>query len=62
MGMRAEVIPEAPLDKRVSMAKVLTVDRNVDVASGTFGVQLEYPNPKNDVPGGLKCDVNFYEL
>ena len=62
VGMRAEVIPEAPLGKRASMAKVLIVDRNVDVASGTFGVQLEYANPEYDVPGGLKCDVNFYEI
>jgi multidrug efflux pump subunit AcrA (membrane-fusion protein) len=57
-GMRAEVIPEAPLD-RPRIAEVTEVDRVVDAASGTFAVRLELPNPKYQLPAGLKCRIRF---
>jgi RND family efflux transporter MFP subunit len=57
-GMRAEVVPEAPLD-RPRVAEVTVVDRVVDAASGTFAVRLELPNPKYQLPAGLKCRIRF---
>jgi len=38
---------------------VTIVDRMGDAASGTFGVRLSLPNPDNQIPAGLKCDLNF---
>jgi len=40
-------------------AKVKVVDRVFDAASGTYGVQLELPNPAGRIPGGLRCRVEF---
>lgn len=42
-------------------AKVTIVDKVVDAASGMFGVRLELPNPKNLIPGGVHCRVDFPE-
>jgi RND family efflux transporter MFP subunit len=58
VGMQAEVTPEAPLD-RMYEARVKAIDRLVDAASGMFGVRLELPNPKYQIPAGLKCQVRF---
>jgi len=58
IGMRAKVIPEAPIGGQYT-AEVKIVDRVVDAASGTFGVRLELPNPNNRLPAGLKCKVIF---
>ena len=58
LGMRAEVLPEAPVGG-VHAAKVSVVDRVVDAASGTFGVRLDLPNPDYTLPAGLKCRVRF---
>ena len=57
-GTTGSVRPEAPFDG-VYEAEVVIVDRVVDAASGTFGVRLELPNPKGELPGGLKCEVRF---
>jgi hypothetical protein len=35
------------------------VDSLVDAASGTFGVFLAVPNPKLDIPTGVKCRAEF---
>ena len=59
VGMNAKVIPEAPMDDQVRFAKVVIVDRSIDVASGTFGVQLELKNSDFELPSGLKCGVRF---
>ena len=59
-GMQAAVIPEIPGDE-VLVAKVRFVDGIVDSASGTFGAELELPNPDHAVPGGLRCRVRFTE-
>ncbi len=40
-------------------AQVKLVDGLIDAASGTFGVQLELPNPDRAIPAGLHCEVNF---
>jgi RND family efflux transporter MFP subunit len=58
LGMQGVVVPEHPGDK-VHAAVVTIVDRVVDSASGTFGVQLELPNPDHAIAGGLHCRVSF---
>lgn len=60
-GMSANVTPEIPQGSRYS-AKVNRVDRLIDAASGTFVVFLEMPNPKLEIPAGVKCKVVFPEL
>jgi RND family efflux transporter MFP subunit len=57
-GATARVNTEAPLSGNYT-ATVTVVDRIVDAASGTFRVRLELPNPKGDVPAGVKCTVQF---
>ena len=57
-GTRATVELEPPLAGRHE-ARVMIVDRVVDSASGTFGVRLELPNPKGDVPAGVKCRMSL---
>jgi HlyD family secretion protein len=58
VGTRGIVIPEPPLGTPREAA-VTVVDRVVDAASGTFGVRLEMPNPRYQLPAGLKCRVRF---
>jgi RND family efflux transporter MFP subunit len=58
VGSRVSVDPEPPLSGRYT-ATVTIVDRVVDSASGTFGVRLELPNPKGDIPAGVKCRARF---
>ena len=50
---------QLPVLKQTVSAKVSTVDRVIDPASGTFRVRLTLPNPRNDIPSGLRCQVNF---
>jgi RND family efflux transporter MFP subunit len=40
-------------------AKVSNVDRVIDAASGTFRVRLVLPNPKYELPSGLRCSISF---
>jgi RND family efflux transporter MFP subunit len=58
VGMRADVTVSEPV-VHVFEAKVTIVDRVVDAASGTFGMRLELPNRKYELPAGLKCRVTF---
>ncbi len=60
-GMSVEVTPEIPAKSKY-VAKVRTIDRLVNAASGTFVVFLEMPNPKLDVPAGVKCKAAFGAL
>ena len=53
-GRVVEVRPEPPFTG-VYKATVKIVDKVVDSASGTFRIRLELPNPKGDVPAGVKC-------
>lgn len=57
-GARGTVEAEAPLSGRYP-ARVTVVDRVVDSASGTFGVRLELPNPRGELPAGVRCRVSF---
>ena len=58
-GQRATVMPEAPVGGRYDTI-VKIVDRVVDAASGTFGVRLELPNRRRDLPAGVRCKVQFH--
>lgn len=57
-GMSVDVFPEIP-GKGHYAAKVKSVDRLIDAASGTFVVLLELPNPKLEIPAGVKCKATF---
>lgn len=57
-GMKVGVEPEHPVGGHY-MGKVNIIDRIVDAASGSFGVFLKVPNPKMDVPAGVKCKAEF---
>lgn len=56
-GQPAEVMPATGGPAR--RATVAVVDRVLDAGSGTFGVRLELPNPKHEVPAGARCRVQF---
>lgn len=58
VGSRADVYPESPVGGRYA-AIVTIVDQVIDAASGTIGVRLELPNPKKEIPAGLRCQVDF---
>jgi RND family efflux transporter MFP subunit len=57
-GMSVSVTPEIPVQGSYT-AKVKTIDRLIDAASGTFVVFLEMPNPKFEIPAGVKCKASF---
>jgi len=57
-GMQAQVWSEAVPGTNWE-ASVTRVDRVADVASGTYGVRLELPNPDYKVPAGLRCRIQF---
>jgi hypothetical protein len=41
---------------------VKLVDRVIDAASGTFVLFVELPNPKHEIPAGIKCRAEFQAL
>lgn len=55
-GMTGQVSPEGGGQYS---ATIKVVDRVFDAASGTYGVRLELPNPKGQLPGGIRCSVEF---
>lgn len=58
LGAHVSVTPEIQPDKTYD-AKVSSIDRIIDAASGTFVVFLNLPNPKLDMPSGVKCKADF---
>jgi len=40
-------------------ATVAVVDRVLDAGSGTFGLRLELPNPRHEIPAGARCRVRI---
>lgn len=52
------VYPAAPIGGELQ-ARIAVIDNVFDAASESFGVRLELPNPKNEVPAGLRCEVQF---
>jgi len=57
-GMSAKVALEAPVGGTYP-AKVKTVDKLIDAASGTFAAFLEMRNADLAVPAGVKCRAEF---
>ena len=57
-GMKADIRPDGGTMSPYQ-AEITVVNRLVDSATGTFGVRLEMPNPKNTLPAGLACTVYF---
>jgi RND family efflux transporter MFP subunit len=60
-GMAATIEPEIDVDGPLEV-KVTSVDRVIDVASGTFSVHLELPNPDYRIPGGQRCSLALANL
>jgi RND family efflux transporter MFP subunit len=58
LGMSVAVASEVQPEKTYT-AKVSSIDRIIDAASGTFVVFLDLPNPKLDLPSGVKCKATF---
>ena len=58
LGATVGVEPAAPIQGRFE-AKVVVVDQVFDIASGTFGVRLELPNPGARLPAGHRCRAYF---
>ncbi|WP_246438988.1 efflux RND transporter periplasmic adaptor subunit [Teredinibacter franksiae] len=58
-GMTATIKPELVIAKDSYTAEVVRVDRIIDGPSNTFGVLLSIPNPRYELPSGLKCVANF---
>ena len=59
-GMRAEVIPQEPINGRY-VAEVEVIDKVMDAASATFGVRLKLANPDQTILSGIKCGVRFLD-
>jgi membrane fusion protein, heavy metal efflux system len=57
-GMAIGVRPDLPNSQEL-MAQVSQVDRIIDSASGTFRARLSLPNPKKEIPAGVRCKANF---
>ena len=57
-GMRATIAPAAPISD-IFEARVVAFDQVFDAASGTFGVELELPNPDSVLPAGHRCILTF---
>lgn len=58
VGSEATVMPEEPIGGSFS-ATVTVVDRVLDAASGTYGVRLKLPNPRLELPAGIRCRIKF---
>jgi RND family efflux transporter MFP subunit len=57
-GMSVRVTLEPPIGGSHA-ARVKTIDRLIDAASGTFAVFLEMRNPELSIPAGVKCRAEF---
>ena len=61
IGGSVDVSPEIPVGSHYR-AKISSIDRLIDAASGTFVAILVLPNPKQDIPAGVKCKADFAVL
>ncbi|MEO6031783.1 MAG: efflux RND transporter periplasmic adaptor subunit [Burkholderiaceae bacterium] len=57
-GDHVTIRPELPGVEPVT-ATVSHVDRVLDAASNTFRVRLTLPNPRNQLPAGLRCKADL---
>ncbi len=58
VGTPAEVTPLIT-GGEVQVTNITVVDRTIDAASETFGVQLQLENSEHQIPGGIRCDIKF---
>jgi RND family efflux transporter MFP subunit len=58
IGTPAEIMPLIP-GGELRMTEVAVVDRTIDAASDTFGVQLQLENTDHAIPGGVRCNIDF---
>lgn len=58
-GMAATVVSEINSTTTYT-ATISSIDRIVDAASGTFVVFMDLPNPKLDLPAGVKCKATLH--
>lgn len=58
VGDAVTVVPEAPFGRTLG-SHVKTVDRVIDAAAGTFGVVVELPNGRSELPGGIRCKLTL---
>lgn len=58
IGTPAEVTPLIP-GGGMRVTEVVVVDRTIDAASDTFGVQLQLENSDHAIPGGVRCNIDF---
>jgi membrane fusion protein, heavy metal efflux system len=54
------ITPDLP-NLQPIIAKVILVDKLIDGASNTFRIRAEIPNPKFDIPSGLRCKATLPE-
>jgi membrane fusion protein, heavy metal efflux system len=57
-GMSLGIKPDLPNASEI-MAQITQVDRMIDSASGTFRARLNLPNPKSEIPAGVRCKASF---
>lgn len=62
IGMNAVVVPELDIARNSYSARVEQVDKVIDAPSNTFGIRLSIPNPRLELPSGLKCKVSFPDV
>lgn len=60
VGAKATIVPKGLGGRHT--AKVTMVDRVIDGASGTFVMRVELPNPKGEIPGGVRCSAEVEGL
>jgi len=59
-GMQGNVTINLPgFDDKTFEATVRRIDPVADAASATYGVLLELPNPKLNIPSGVRCKLDF---
>lgn len=58
VGMTAGIVPEIAGNVKYS-ARVKSIDRLIDAASGTFIVFLDLPNANVTIPSGVRCKATF---
>lgn len=57
-GEPITIAPESPIGGKYPV-NIQGIDKVLDVASATFGVRLELPNPGYKLPAGIRCKASF---
>ncbi len=59
VGDEARVYLENNIKEVPLLARIDIIDRNIDPASGTFGIRLILPNPRHSIPSGIRCGIKW---